>query len=114
LARAQSIVRRIPFPRSTWRSPAQLPLRLGGIADTAREVLIAGPIMGCGINSFGLRHSVDFGNLDCKCDSFSHRRLGHALDIEVLTDCRVAVGGKQGAGDGVVDLDEARLWSPRS
>jgi hypothetical protein len=31
----------------------------------------------------------------------------HAPNIEGLTDCRVAVGREQGAGDGVVDVGEA-------
>ena len=53
-----------PISEVDLKAPSQLPLRLGRIGNTTRDVLLMSPVVRCGINSFGARHLVDIRDLD--------------------------------------------------
>ena len=59
------------------------------------------------VDVFGAGHRVDTSDLDRQLDNVTYRRLGHAPDIEGLTDRRIIVGREQCAGNGVIDVSEA-------
>jgi len=80
---------------------------VGRVGDAPGNIFVPGPIFRCGVNKFGGRHIVDIRDLDRQIDSFAHRRLGHAPDVERLPDRRTALGGEQGAGNRVIDIGEA-------
>ena len=61
-------------------------------AYTTRDVLIVRPILRWGTKSFGASHRVDIRDLDRQIDNVAHSCLGHAPNVEGLTDCRAAIG----------------------